>query len=102
MTNQASDNKILLPILIEELAKFGGMDKDKASKLAEVLMPIIETWSSERESVSATKARRGMLEYFDQVPSNDSIDWKGLLKDIRRLVEDEEAAITKKEFPNAN
>jgi hypothetical protein len=43
----------------------------------------------------AREARLNMVDYFDQVPRNDLMDWKGLFADTRRLLE-EEAELTQK------
>src|SRR4051812_31908817 len=35
------------------------------------------------------KAQLNYVDYLDQIPSNDVMDWKGLLKDSRGLLESE-------------
>lgn len=32
------------------------------------------------------EARLNLIEYFDQVPTNESMDWKGWLADARAIV----------------
>lgn len=36
------------------------------------------------------KARIGLLDYFDQVPNNEVMDWKGLFADVRKQLEAEQ------------
>jgi hypothetical protein len=35
------------------------------------------------------RARMNLLEYFDQIPKNEYMDWKGLIADCKRLLKEE-------------
>ena len=41
------------------------------------------------------KAQLGMIEYYDQAPTNESCNWKGLLSDNRKQIEYELSQLTK-------
>lgn len=41
------------------------------------------------------KAKLGMIEYYDQAPTNESCNWKGLLSDNRKQIEYELSQLTK-------
>ena len=41
------------------------------------------------------EAQLGMIEYYDQIPNNESMDWKGLFSDNRKQIEYELSELTK-------
>ena len=55
------------------------------------------------ERYIATKvleAQLGMVEYFDQNPTNESMDWKGLFADTRTLVKYQLSELKQQEEDN--
>ena len=85
----------------------GEYDRSASQTLADVKKRIVSLITAnytpnsevtERERVAVIKAQLGMIEYYDQVPNNKDMDWKGLFSDNRKHLEDE---LTKaKEQPN--
>lgn len=58
-------------------------DKEKASDMEQVdrYWNLIEKFISDTVARAEIEARIGMVEYYDQVPSNKDMDWKGLFRD---------------------
>lgn len=72
------------------------MSKDNTDWLDEILNRHSEIGLELRKDILAhiakveKEAQLGLLDYFDQVPTNDSMDWKGLFADTRKLLQEEQ------------
>ncbi len=51
-----------------------------------ILSPSTRTELREMIIRREQEARLNMIEYYDQAPSNDATDWKGLFKDNRQII----------------
>ena len=62
--------------------------KDLENDLVELIATYRKKWEAD--------ARLGMIEYYDQIPDNKAMDWKGLLADNREAVEYELSQLKEK------
>ena len=74
------DNQ-LSRLIIENQSEDGSIDISDQRTMKDEILELIE--SEKRE------ARLNMIDYFDQVPKNEFMDWKGLFADCRKLLEEE-------------
>ena len=73
-----------------------GLDTDDMERMETIavneVMELIATYRKKWEA----DARLGMIEYYDQIPDNKAMDWKGLLADNRKAVEYELSQLKEK------
>lgn len=55
-----------------------------------------------RVASAELKARLNLIDYLDQVPRNEHMDWKGLLSDCRQLLKDDAPGVVGSENPSHN
>ena len=67
---------------------------DYTENCTNVVMSLIEAYVTTRVKEAELRAQLGIIEYYDQIPDNQSVDWKGLLSDSRKQIEYELTTLT--------
>lgn len=78
--------------LVVENQYIDGMTEYMPDTALDSTMELIATYRKKWEA----EARLGMIGYYDQIPDNKAMDWKGLLADNRKAVECELSQLKEK------